>query len=586
MNRNNERHFNQVPETHVSRTRFKRDQNILTTFNAGELIPYYVDEVLPGDTFSVDTAAIIRMTTPKYPVFDDAYIDFYYFFCPNRIIWDDFKHFMGEADETPWTPTKTYTVPTIQIGYYEGNDNNTGPKEGSILDYMGVPTNLVTAENVKEKKIKINALPVRAYVKIWNEFFRDQNVGNPAVMFTNGGNAIYIDRGDDEDEESRLQEAVRGGRCLHVNRFHDYFSSCLPYPQRGPEVTIALTGNAALRAYTDPERTKLAGNETYYFVGQHYANGVNNFSELYNNASGPNYGIRANLSTVNGGTTTVNGETVQTFSKKEDDIIVNRYLGADLTSIEATTINQLRQAFAVQHYYEALARGGSRYREQVRALFGVSISDKTVQVPEYLGGGRYHVNINQIIQTSGQQTATDTPIGETGAMSVTPINESSFTKSFEEHGFVIGVMCVRHNHSYQQGLERFWSRSDRLDYYFPQFANLGEQPVKKKEIMLTGTATDDETFGYQEAWADYRMKPDRVSGKMRSNAEGTLDFWHYADNYETVPTLSQEWMYEGKNEIARTLIVQNEPQFFGAIRVMNKTTRCMPLYSVPGLEKL
>ena len=273
-------------------------------------------------------------------------------------------------------------------------------------------------------------------------------------------------------------------------------------------------------------------------------------------------------------------------TEQTNGVSVARYLATDLSNIEATTINQLRQAFAVQHYYEALARGGSRYREQVRALFGVSISDKTVQVPEYLGGGRYHVNINQIVQTSGQQTEEDTPIGETGAMSVTPINESSFTKSFEEHGFVIGVMCVRHNHSYQQGLERFWSRSDRLDYYFPQFANLGEQPVKKKEIMATGKATDNETSGYQEAWADYRMKPNRVSGKMRSNAEGTLDFWHYADNYEKVPTLSQEWMNEGKTEIARTLIEQNEPQFFGAIRVMNKTTRCMPLYSVPGLEKL
>ena len=281
-------------------------------------------------------------------------------------------------------------------------------------------------------------------------------------------------------------------------------------------------------------------------------------------------------------------ETIVALGSKEQTggDSVARYIATDLSNIEAATINQLRQAFAVQHYYEALARGGSRYREQVRAIFGVSISDKTVQVPEYLGGGRYHVNINQIVQTSGQQTDADTPIGETGAMSVTPINESSFTKSFEEHGFIIGVMCVRHNHSYQQGLERFWSRSDRLDYYFPQFANIGEQPVKKKEIMITGKATDDETFGYQEAWADYRMKPNRVSGKMRSNAEGTLDFWHYADNYDKVPTLSQEWMKEDKTEIARTLIEQNEPQFFGAIRVMNKTTRCMPLYSVPGLEKL
>lgn len=262
------------------------------------------------------------------------------------------------------------------------------------------------------------------------------------------------------------------------------------------------------------------------------------------------------------------------------------WMYADLESITATTINDLRKAVAVQQYYEALSRGGSRYREQVQALWDVVISDKTVQVPEYLGGGRYHVNINQIVQTSGQQTNVDTPIGETGAMSVTPINESSFTKSFEEHGFVIGVCCVRHNHSYQQGLERFWSRTDRLDYYVPQFANLGEQPVKKKEIMLTGGATDDETFGYQEAWADYRMKPNRVSGKMRSNATGTLDFWHYADNYSTVPTLSQDWMKESKVEIARTLIVQDEPQFFGAIRIANETTRRMPLYSVPGLYKL
>ena len=262
------------------------------------------------------------------------------------------------------------------------------------------------------------------------------------------------------------------------------------------------------------------------------------------------------------------------------------WMYADLESVAAATVNDLRKAVAVQQYYEALARGGSRYREQVKALWNVVISDKTVQVPEYLGGGRYHVNMNQIVQTSGQQSNTDTPIGETGAMSVTPINESSFTKSFEEHGFVIGVCCVRHNHSYQQGLERFWSRTDRLDYYVPQFANLGEQPVKKKEIMLTGEATDEHTFGYQEAWADYRMKPNRVSGKMRSNAKDTLDFWHYADNYKEVPTLSQGWMAEGKKEIARTLIVQDEPQFFGAIRIANNTTRRMPLYSVPGLYKL
>lgn len=553
MNRNNERHFNQVPETHVSRTRFKRDQNILTTFDAGKLIPFYVDEVLPDDTFSLDTAAIIRMTTPKYPVFDDAFIDFYYFFCPNRILWDNFKRFMGEADDAPWMPTKTYKVPNIRISNDEGGAARAYPDTNSILDYMGVPTKFI--KKGETGTVKINALPVRAYVKIWNEFFRDQNVQNPAVFNTGDEDIDYRAGSGNESEvseENILKYAISGGYCLPVNKFHDYFTSCLPYPQRGPEVTIALSGNAHVTTFTDNSLTE----------------------ELHHD-----FGSNFNATSV-----PTPGEGIQSMTF--NDGIKNGYLGANLNNIEAATINQLRQAFAVQHYYEALARGGSRYREQVRALFGVSISDKTVQVPEYLGGGRYHVNINQIVQTSGQQNQNDTPLGETGAMSVTPISESSFTKSFEEHGFIIGVMCVRHNHSYQQGLERFWSRSDRLDYYFPQFANIGEQPVKKKEIMLTGTATDDETFGYQEAWADYRMKPNRVSGKMRSNAEGTLDFWHYADNYNTVPTLSQEWMNEGKTEIARTLVVQDEPQFFGAIRVMNKTTRCMPLYSVPGLEKL
>lgn len=558
MNRNNERHFNRIPEMKASRTRFNRDQTILTTFDAGKLIPFYVDEVLPGDTFSVDTAAIIRMTTPKYPVMDDSFIDFYYFFCPDRILWDNFKHFMGEVEETPWMPAKTYAVPQIKIN---GKETFPMPNEGSILDYMGVPTKI-------NKPFSVNALPVRAYVKIWNEFFRDENVGNAATIKTDDEDVTYAmsDIPSGEVMSVTLLEAVKGGRPLPVNKFHDYFTSCLPYPQRGPEVSLPLTGNARVE---------------WSFSEQ----------ELQD------YGIM----TSNGATHLIpaSGNTLGAPKRNEDNGKPRVLLGKDaggvstwvpmearLDNATSATINQLRQAISVQQYYEALARGGSRYREQVQAIWDVIISDKTVQVPEYLGGGRYHVNINQIVQTSGQQTNNDTPIGETGAMSVTPINESSFTKSFEEHGFVIGVCCVRHNRSYQQGLERFWSRKDRLDYYVPQFANLGEQPVKKKEIMLTGDTTDEQTFGYQEAWADYRMKPNRVSGLMRSNATGTLDFWHYADNYSKVPTLSQEWMAEGKGEIARTLIVQDEPQFFGAIRVANKTTRRMPLYSVPGLYKL
>lgn len=557
MNRNNERHFNQIPEIKASRTRFNRDQTILTTFDSGKLIPFYVDEVLPGDTFNVDTAAIIRMTTPKYPVFDDAFIDFYYFYCPNRILWDDFKQFMGEVENTPWMPTKDYKVPQIVV---KGTAAEGLPKENSILDYMGVPTKIGA-------QFSINALPIRAYVMIWNEFFRDENVDNAATWKSTSENVEYQDTDDEENLEGNLQRAIKGGRCLPVNKFHDYFTSCLPYPQRGPAVTMPMEGNAPLRLGNE-NGSPIPALETG--VGPEMVVGI---SQNQNTPGSLTY-------TGRGGQ---NKKSMQFSGKKDGEIGASGFLFADLSDITAATINDLRKAVAVQQYYEALARGGSRYREQVQALWNVTISDKTVQIPEYLGGGRYHVNINQIVQTADNDKA---PLGETGAMSVTPINESSFTKSFEEHGFVIGVCCVRHNRSYQQGLERFWSREDRLDYYVPQFANLGEQPVKKKEIMLTGKVTDEETFGYQEAWADYRMKPNRVSGLMRSNATGTLDFWHYADNYKTVPTLSQEWMEEGKTEIARTLVVQNEPQFFGAIRIANKTTRRMPLYSVPGLYKL
>ena len=314
-----------------------------------------MDEVLPGDTFSVDTAAIIRMSTPKYPVFDDAYIDFYYFYCPNRIIWDNFKRFMGEADDKPWMPTKTYQVPKIII---QGDETEEAyPAEQTILDYMGVPTKVVKGT---DKKIEINALPIRAYVKIWNEFFRDQNVGNPAVNITNDDNVDYstgTTTGAEKDAtvENRLQNAIHGGFCLPVSRFHDYFTSCLPYPQRGPEVTIALTGNAPIKMFDDnginsapnPTTIWMSGNAAY--MAQNNAKRTNRSARLNRE-----YGWR----------------------------LVQDTLTTDLSNVEAATINQLRQAFAVQHYYEALARGGSRYREQVRALFGVSISDKTVQVPE------------------------------------------------------------------------------------------------------------------------------------------------------------------------------------------------------------
>lgn len=552
MKRNNEAHFNQVPNLEITRSRFKRNQDVKLTFDAGKLIPFYVDEVLPGDTFSVDQSAIIRMTTPIFPVMDNAYLDYYYFFVPNRILWEHWKEFMGEVTDEPWVQAVEYTVPTIKIT--GTSDTDKLPKQDSILDYMGIPTKFVGAG----KSTEINALPVRAYVKIWSEWFRDQNVDNPALNSTTDATVDYTDNAG-EDLEKILQQAYTGGRCLPVNRFHDYFSSSLPSPQRSAEpVTLPLSGNAKIFAYKEPElKTKQP--------------------LIFDDAIGTTI-----ISSGRIGTITVNKDSESTTAQTTlDNYNGNVYLGTDLSTINAATINELRKAFQVQKYFEELARGGSRYREQIYSLFRTRISDKTAQIPEYLGGDRIMININQVVQTSG--TTTESPQGNVAAVSVTGFGKSSFTKSFEEHGWVIGVCCVRHDHTYQQGIERMWSRKNKLDFYFPVFANLGEQAVLKKELYATAERSDEEAFGYQEAWSEYRMKPNRVCGLFRSNAAGTLDSWHYADNYNAVPALSQEWMKEGKAEIQRTLAIQDEPQFIMDILVKNNTVRPMPLYSIPGL---
>lgn len=560
MKRNNEAHFNQVPNLEITRSRFKRDQDIKLTFDAGQLIPFYVDEVLPGDTFSIDNIGLVRMSTPIFPVMDNCYLDYYYFFCPNRILWEHWKEFMGEVTDEPWVQQTEYTVPQLKIK--GGTAENKFPLENSILDYMGVPTKTIGATG----ELDINALPIRAYVKIWNEWFRDQNVDNPAINTDKDADVTYKDSGKDATLETILQEAYTGGRPLPVNRFHDYFSSTLPSPQRSAEsVTIPMLGNAGIFTYEDSELTKKKSTLITSFSGTQSDEGV----------KGKAYGLTRLIDDV---------PAYLTVGTGEGNFRENQYLGADLSNVTGATINQLRQAFQVQKYFEELARGGSRYREQIYSLFRTRISDKTVQIPEYLGGDRIMINMNQVIQTSG--TTETSPQGNVAAMSVTGFGKSAFTKSFEEHGFVIGVCCVRHDHTYQQGLERMFSRKNKLDYYFPVFANLGEQAVLKKELYAQGTETDNEAFGYQEAWADYRMKPNRICGAFRSNATGTLDSWHYGDNYTNTPALSQEWMKEGSAEIARTLATENkvnEPQFIADFLVKNTTVRPMPMYSVPGL---
>ncbi|ALS03590.1 VP1 [Gokushovirus WZ-2015a] len=504
------------------------------------------------------------MTTPIFPVMDNCYMDIYYFNVPCRILWKNFKRFMGENDTGPWAQTQEYTIPQVKV---TGTTEKPAPYEGSILDYMGIPTKVSKGADTA---FSINALPMRAYAMIWQEWFRDQNVDNPAINSDGDATVNYTDdetKGMDAatpDLEYILQNAYTGGRPLPVNKYHDYFTSALPSPQKtGEPVTIPMGGLAPVTGYN--KDTGVPTTSTIELVS--YSATAGTVYPKVENAYANDVIKNANMLKINGRNDDGSGEST--------------YLVANMSAVQATTINQLRQAFQIQKYYEELARGGSRYREMIYSLFHTKISDKTVQIPEYLGGTRITINMSQVIQTSG--TTAESPQGNTAAVSVTPYNGSMFTKSFEEHGFVIGVCCIRHDHTYQQGLERMWSRKTNLDFYYPVFANLGEQAILKKELYLTGTDTDEQAFGYQEAWAEYRMKPNRISGKFRSNAQGTLDSWHYGDNYTETPSLSQAWMKEGDSEIQRTLAVDNEPQFIMDTIIDNTSVRPMPMYSIPGL---
>lgn len=572
MNRNNERHFNNIPQMKTSRSRFKMKQDIKLTLDAGKLIPFYIAETLPGDTFSVDTKGICRMATPIYPVMDNCYLDIYYFHVPMRLVWDHAKQFFGENNSTPWTQNTEYKIPKLRI---QGNEaaelDQKIPHEGSVADYFGIPINLTTEKNLNTKG-EINALPFRAYAKIWNEWFRDQNVDNPALCPTGdatermaiGGKWGQIKKDD------VLKMAYRGSEPLWVNKFHDRFTSALPSPQKGEATLIPMSGNAIV-GYGSAGSKKLYNDSDFETIGwtstptgwKHGINGMGANTSVTKNEG--NVAAIGTYPTNTGATEAVN-------------------LIADLSKVESATINNLRQAFAIQQFMEADARGGTRYREIIRNHFGVDIDDKTVQIPEYLGGQRYMINVNQVVQTSA--TDSKSPQGNAAAISVTPFMENSFTKSFQEHGYVIGVCCIRNDNTYQQGIEKLWNRSEKFDFYWPEFAHLGEQAILNKEIYMQGTEDDEKAFGYQEAYSEYRMVPNRVCGAFRSNAEQPLDAWHYADNYSKLPTLSQEWLATDKSIIDRTIAVQGQPQFIMDVLIENDAVRRMPIYGTPGLTKL
>ena len=550
MNRNTQSHFSQVPRADIARSRFDRSSSIKTSFNVGELVPFYVDEVLPGDTFSVDTSKVVRMQTMITPIMDNVYLDTYWFYVPSRILWDHWRELMGENRESAWIPKTEYSVPQVV-------SPNGGWEIGTIADYMGIPTGI--------SGLSVNALPFRAYAEIVNEWFRDQNLQDP-VNIPYGDATIPGSNGEDY-----LVDLVKGGKPFIAAKYHDYFTSCLPGPQKGPDVELPLGALPDLPVVTgDAHFTNPQDHPSLSFAADSdYKGGAH---ALYS------YQYGSNPVELWAGTKAVN-ESYMGLIRPNNLWAI----GSD-QSLNSATVNQLRLAFAIQKFYERDARSGTRYVEILKAHFGVTAPDARLQRPEYLGGNRVPININQVVQQSATVSG-GTPQGTPVGLPQTADSNSDFTKSFVEHGFIIGLMVARYDHTYQQGLDRMWSRKTRFDYYFPVFANIGEQPVLNKEIYAQGNAQDDEVFGYQEAWADYRYRPSRVTGQMRSQYDQSLDIWHLADDYSTLPSLSPTWVQEDYHTVDRVLAVSSSlaNQLFADVYIKLNCVRPMPVFSVPGL---
>ncbi len=531
MNRNSEQHYAQVPHAEIRRAKFQRDFNLLTTMNEGDLVPIYLDEVLPADTFKINLNALVRMATPLYPVMDNAYMDFYFFFVPARLLWKHFQNLMGQNDSTFWAEKTEYTTPvtTAPAG---------GWNVGTLADYFGIPTGV--------SGLKVNSLPFRAYAKVWNEWFRDENLQQPVTQSMDDTTTTGSNTG------TSLSDAEAGGLPLKVCKYKDYFTSCLPSPQKAAEtVTIPMLGNAPVKGYGTLD---------------------------LKNPLDTTWNANANPSLMN--------FTPQDPTTVQEGINVKAYLAADLSNVTGATINELRQAIAVQHIFERDARTGTRYKEILKGAWGVTSPDARLDRSEYIGGHRMPINVNQVIQTSS--TDSTSPQGNTGAYSMTTLSRNMCTYSATEHGYILGLAAIRVDHSYQQGLSRLWTRSTRFSYYDPMLANLGEQAVLNQEIYAQGKPQDEEVFGYQEAWADYRYRTNMVTSEMRSTYAQTLDAWHYADKYGALPTLSSNWIKEGTENIDRTLAVQssNSHQFICNFYYEQAWTRPMPIYSVPGIDTI